>query len=111
VIVVLGCDAGPIRAGALRPATFVVNPDYARRSDQLHAVRFAGHSRRHRRRSIHPGDHPAASGETIDRLLAGPLPLLRVPRYRGRRGHPIWFSARMIPEFLSLPEAAPPVTW
>ncbi len=30
--------------------------------------------------------------------------LLRVPRYRGRRGHPIWFRRELIPEFLALPE-------
>jgi len=30
--------------------------------------------------------------------------LLRVPRYHGRRGHPIWFSREIVPEFLALPE-------
>ncbi len=61
--------------------------------------------------------------ETIDALLRGrnsaipegrgapvapgqagtPTPLLRVPRYQARRGHPIWFSAAVIAEFLALP--------
>ena len=27
-----------------------------------------------------------------------------MPRYHGRRGHPIWFSRDLIPEFLALPE-------
>jgi molybdenum cofactor cytidylyltransferase len=40
---------------------------------------------------------------TIDALLAGPKPLIRVPRHAGRRGHPIWFSAALIAEFLALP--------
>ena len=31
-------------------------------------------------------------------------PLLRVPRYEGRRGHPVWFSRHLIAEFLGLPE-------
>ena len=31
--------------------------------------------------------------------------LLRVPRYTGRRGHPIWISAALIPEFLALPSS------
>ncbi len=31
---------------------------------------------------------------------------LRVPRYQGRRGHPVWFSAALIPEFLALPATA-----
>jgi molybdenum cofactor cytidylyltransferase len=29
---------------------------------------------------------------------------VRVPRYQGRRGHPIWFSRQLIAEFLNLPE-------
>jgi molybdenum cofactor cytidylyltransferase len=28
---------------------------------------------------------------------------VRVPRYRAKRGHPIWFSRELIPEFLALP--------
>ena len=33
----------------------------------------------------------------------GAAELLRVPRYRGRRGHPIWFSRELFLEFLDLP--------
>jgi CTP:molybdopterin cytidylyltransferase MocA len=174
VIVVLGAHAAEIRAGALRPATFVVNPDYARGMTTSMQCGL---------RSIPPDadgvlftlvDHPAASPATLDALLAGiggagtlagrvetpasggrpgystamendgspshasgtPLPdgvpsgpgpvrsflrdrdsekcglapadpdrapLLRVPRYRGKRGHPIWFASQLIPEFLALP--------
>ena len=55
-------------------------------------------------------DHPAVAPATLDALLAGsdrrsaPGPLVRVPRYQGRRGHPIWFSRELIAEFLALPE-------
>jgi molybdenum cofactor cytidylyltransferase len=50
-------------------------------------------------------DHPAVAPATIDALLAEPCAaLVRVPRYRGRRGHPIWFSGPIIDEFLALPE-------
>jgi molybdenum cofactor cytidylyltransferase len=49
-------------------------------------------------------DHPAVAPETIEALLAGAgQSLLRVPRYQGRRGHPVWFSRDLIPEFLALP--------
>ncbi len=50
-------------------------------------------------------DHPAISESTVEALLPGPddRPLLRVPRYQGRRGHPIWFSRALIPEFLAEP--------
>ena len=53
-------------------------------------------------------DHPAVTLATITLLLgdsAGPAPL-RIPRFDGRRGHPIWFSKSLIPEFLALPAAS-----
>ena len=34
-------------------------------------------------------------------------PLVRVPRYRSKRGHPIWFSRELTPEFLALPADGP----
>ena len=75
-------------------------------------------------------DHPAVAPATVDALLDRPpgdgwdrpsplvachaslnhdglggRELLRVPRYQGRRGHPIWFARELIPEFLALPES------
>lgn len=47
-------------------------------------------------------DHPAVAPSTLDALLAAEGPL-RIPRYDGRRGHPIWFSRELIPELLALP--------
>ncbi len=49
-------------------------------------------------------DHPAVAPATIDALLAGPrAALLRVPRYHGRRGHPIWFSRELDPRVPGAP--------
>ena len=48
-------------------------------------------------------DHPAVSPDTLDALLAPPLPLLRIPRFAGERGHPIWFRRELIAEFLAVP--------
>ncbi len=50
-------------------------------------------------------DHPAVADSTIDALLCetGRAEVLRVPRYQGRRGHPIWFRRALIPEFLAEP--------
>jgi len=48
-------------------------------------------------------DHPAVRADTIDYLLAGPAAPLRIPRYGGRRGHPIFFTQGLIREFLALP--------
>jgi molybdenum cofactor cytidylyltransferase len=48
-------------------------------------------------------DHPALSAQTIDALLEPVRPLIRVPRFREERGHPVWFRRDLIPEFLALP--------
>ena len=111
VIVVLGAHAAQIRAASTRPATFVVNPDYA------HGMTT---SLQCGLRAMPPDasgvlftlvDHPAASPATLDALLAPSnapdAPLVRVPRYRAERGHPIWFSRELTPEFLALPADGP----
>jgi molybdenum cofactor cytidylyltransferase len=115
VIVVLGAHSDRIRKCTLRPATFVVNDDYLRgqTSSMQCGLRAA------------PADvdsvlftlvdHPAVAPATLNALIGAPtvregLPstepstLVRVPRYEGRRGHPIWFSRELIAEFLALPE-------
>ena len=103
VIVVLGAEAERIRARAVRPATFVVNRDYLQGMTTslqcgLRAVPAdAGGV------LFTLVDHPAVRPQTIDRLLAEPRPVLRVPRYADSRGHPIWFSRALIQEFLDIP--------
>jgi CTP:molybdopterin cytidylyltransferase MocA len=47
-------------------------------------------------------DHPAVSAATVDALLSA-SGRLRIPRFDGRRGHPIWFSRDLIPEILAVP--------
>jgi molybdenum cofactor cytidylyltransferase len=108
VIVVLGAQAGEIRAAAVRPAQFVVNPDYAFGMTTSLQCGL---------RAVPPDadgvlftlvDHPAASPSVIEALLdPRSAPLLRVPRYGGKRGHPIWFARDLIPEFLALSPDAP----
>jgi len=108
VIVVLGAYADEVRAGTTRPAAFVVNAEYQRGQtssmqcglrplpSQADGVLFT------------LVDHPAVKAETVDAVLGqtGGLPQkVRVPRYQGRRGHPVWFSSAVIPEFLALPAA------
>jgi molybdenum cofactor cytidylyltransferase len=104
VIVVLGAGAEDIRARLARPAVFAVNPRWA--LGQTTSMQCG-------LRAIPPDaegvlftlvDHPAVSPATICALLAGKRPLVRVPRFGNRRGHPIWFSRQLIPEFLALPE-------
>ena len=40
---------------------------------------------------------------TIGALLEQPLAQLALPRFQGRRGHPIFFRKELIAEFLALP--------
>ena len=104
VIVVLGAHAEAIRAAGTRPATYVFNEDYARGMTTSLQCGL---------RAVPPDaeavlftlvDHPAAASSTLDALLAdGDQALVRVPRYREKRGHPIWFSRELIAEFLALP--------
>ena len=52
-------------------------------------------------------DHPAVADSTVAALLSPPAgALLRVPRYRAKRGHPIWFRSSLTPEFLAPPAGA-----
>lgn len=111
VIVVLGAHSDRIRERTLRPAAFVINPDYQR--GQTSSMQCG-------LRAVPPDaegvlftlvDHPAVAPATLDALLTEPGPqvcdsgpLIRVPRHGGRRGHPIWFSRDLIAEFLALPE-------
>ena len=102
VIVVLGARAEEIRAAVRRPATFVVNHDY--RTGQTSSMQCGLRALP----SSAPGvlftlvDHPVVDGGPLDRLLAPPRPFLRVPRYAGKRGHPVWFSRALVSEFLAL---------
>jgi molybdenum cofactor cytidylyltransferase len=111
VIVVLGAHAEAIRAAALRPATFVVNPDYRRgqTSSMQSGLRAVLSHADVEGVLFTLVDHPAVAPATLDALLAAvppgrPRPLVRVPRYGDQRGHPVWFARDLIAEFLALPE-------
>jgi len=49
-----------------------------------------------------PVDHPAVSLATIDALLSSSSPIV-IPRYNGKRGHPVLLRAAMAREFLNEP--------
>jgi len=102
VIVVLGAAADQVRARAACAATFVVNPDFSRGQTSSMQCGLRAVPADAEGVLFTLVDHPAVAPATIDALLAGPPSLLRVPRYRGRRGHPVWFSRTLIPEFLAL---------
>ncbi len=47
-------------------------------------------------------DHPAVAPSTLDALLVS-SGRLRIPRFDGQRGHPVWFSRELIDELLAVP--------
>jgi len=110
VIAVLGAHRESIRAALRRTgeAIIVENPDF--RLGQITSMQCG-------LRAVPPQadgvlftlvDHPGVQPATIAALLAiDPSAPLRIPRYGGRRGHPIFFSKPLIAEFLALPDSAP----
>jgi molybdenum cofactor cytidylyltransferase len=105
VVAVLGAQREIVRAGLRRAgeALVVENPDF--RLGQLTSMQCG-------LRAVPADaggvlftlvDHPAVAPATIAALLDSSAPALRIPRFEGRRGHPIWFSSSLIPEFLALP--------
>ena len=50
-------------------------------------------------------DHPAISGETTDRLLQSDA-AIAIPRFAGKRGHPVLVRRRIFEEFLEEPLSA-----
>jgi len=106
VVVVLGAEAAAIRAASAPRALFVENPDY--RLGQTTSKQCGLRALKEAAEGIlfTLVDHPAVSEATLDALLRerpGPAPLVRLPRYQGRRGHPIWFARALAAEFLALP--------
>ena len=112
VVVVVGCEAARIRSGIRLAsiALFAENLDY--RLGQLSSMQCG-------LRMIPESaegvlftlvDHPNVQPSTIEALIQQPATgnrqpatALAIPRFQGRRGHPMYFRAELIPEFLALP--------
>ena len=92
-----------IRAGlrAADSATIVVNPDYP--LGQLSSMQCGLRAVPEKARGVlfTLVDHPAVRDSTIVELFA-PAAAVVMPRYQGRRGHPIYFSSALVPQFLAL---------
>ena len=105
VIVVLGARADEIEAAARRPAVFVRNEIYMRGQTTSMQCGLGAVPPEAAGVLFTLVDHPAVSEATVARLIVPPGALrLRIPRYRGRNGHPIWFSRGLVREFLALPD-------
>ena len=104
VVVVLGHGAAAIRDGMNRRATIVVNPDPER--GQLSSLQ-CGLSAVADSDAVFftPVDYPAIEASTIRALLpfAGTFAM---PRYNGRRGHPVLINRELLAEVLACNTAA-----
>lgn len=120
IIVVLGHNAEEMRQriGDL-PVTLLINQDYKR--GQLSSLQVAIHHLQSDGDSnpvdgilVHLVDHPYLSPELVD-LMIGRFyqtkKAIVVPRFHGRRGHPVIFSRALFPELLAAPpdQGAKPV--
>jgi len=105
VVVVLGHRAEEIRAAAKRNARFVINQHYAQ--GMLNSLQCG-------LRDLSSAalftlvDHPNASDATIAAVLNASEAPVVIPRYRGKKGHPVRLSRAVIDELLALSPAAKP---
>ena len=110
-LVVLGHNADAMReAVAYLGVETVVNPDYARgQLSSLQTAIRALDGEPVEAILVHLVDHPFIESGLVDRMIERfreEGKLIVVPRFAGRRGHPVLFSGKLFPEFL----AAPPET-
>lgn len=108
IIVVLGHRPEPIRAKIENLGVeIVVNPDYRR--GQLSSLIAALKSLEGQKIDgvlVHLVDHPFLDPAMVDRMIDlfyQSNKLIVLPRYRGRRGHPVLFSSHLFDELMSAP--------
>ena len=116
ILVVLGHNADAMReAIAYLGVDTVVNPDYARgQLSSLHTAIRALEGEPVEAILVHLVDHPFIESGLVNRIIErfrAENKLIVVPRFDGRRGHPVLFSSKLFPEFLvaSLDTGAKPV--
>ncbi len=108
IIVVLGHNAAEIETKIGRlPVTIVVNPNYAQ--GQLSSLTAAIRTLPAENVDgilVHLVDHPFLSPDLVNRMIKlfyESKKLIVVPKWNGRRGHPVIFSRRLFAELLSAP--------
>jgi molybdenum cofactor cytidylyltransferase len=103
VIVVTGHQADAVRTAlAERPVIWAHNPDYASGLSSSLATGLAALPEDAEGVVIGLGDMPRITAAQIDRLIAAFNPLegraICVPTVRGKRGNPVLFATRFVPE-------------
>ena len=109
IIVVLGHDAQTLkRPIESLPVTILVNPDYqiGQLSSLQVAVRYLNGDKNCEGMLVHLVDHPYIDSALVDLMIErfhASKKLIVVPRYRGKRGHPVLFARRLFAELLDAP--------
>lgn len=109
VIVVLGHNADEMRRRIQHlPIEILVNPDY--KLGQLSSLQVAIRSLEKEADCdgmlVHLVDHPYVNTQLLEsmiKLCEETAKLIIVPRYNGKRGHPVIFSRKLFKELLAAP--------
>ena len=108
VIVVLGYHAGEIRARVEQRARFVTNPDPSRGQLSSLQTGLVALPRDAQGFAFIPMDCPVVKESTVARLAEAFLgrdaeTLFVIPRWNGKRGHPVFAAPQIAQEMLALP--------
>ena len=112
IIAVLGHNAEEMRQKVSDlPVKIVVNPNYkqGQLSSLIAAIRSIESGENHHRVDailVHLVDHPYINVDLVNLMIDRfyeTKQLIVVPRYRGRRGHPVIFSRALFAELLAAP--------
>lgn len=109
IVLVLGHNAEGLRQKVDHlPVDIVINGDYKKGqlSSLLCAIRSLENSQDIDGVLVHLVDHPFLNPELVNRMVEGfydSNKLIVIPRYRGRRGHPVLFSRSLFAELLNTP--------
>ena len=110
IVVVLGHQADQVRAVAEqavpgRKLQFVLNPDYAEGLSTSLKAGLRAAPQNADAVLVALGDMPAIAPSEIDKLIAGFNPVeqraIVVPTYKGKRGNPILWARRFIPDMMT----------
>ena len=109
IIVILGHNAVEMKARLEHlPVEILINPDYklGQLSSLQSAVRYLEKEPGCDGMLVHLVDHPyidAKLAETMIERFSTSGKLIVVPRYNGKRGHPVIFSRKLFGELLAAP--------
>ncbi len=105
IVVVFGFDAARLMAACPTAAAPVHNPDFAR--GMLTSLQTGLRALPADSEAVlfTPVDHPAVGIATLDALFSSHSPIA-IPRYNGKRGHPVLLRREIVREFLHEPASS-----